>query len=61
MKTLKLLLFITLTIGVAPSYAQLSKEQIKEREEILKASKDELNEKVSKAARKEAKRLKKEG
>lgn len=61
MKTLKLLLFITLTIGVTPSYAQLSKEQIKEREEILKASKDELNEKVSKAARKEAKRLKKEG
>lgn len=41
--------------------AQISKEQAKERKEIVKASKSQLNEKASKAARKEAKRLKKEG
>lgn len=42
-------------------FAQLTKEQIKERQELAKASKKELNEKASKAARKEAKRLTKEG
>lgn len=42
-------------------YAQSSKEQRKERQEIAKASKKELNGKASKAARKEAKRLSKEG
>lgn len=42
-------------------YAQSSKEQRKERQELAKASKKELNEKASKAARKEAKRLAKEG
>lgn len=42
-------------------YAQSSKEQRKERQELAKASKKELNEKASKAARKEAKRLGKEG
>lgn len=42
-------------------YAQTTKEQRKERQEIAKASKKELNEKASKAARKEAKRLSKEG
>lgn len=41
--------------------AQSSKEQIKERRELAKASKKELNEKASKAARKEAKNLSKEG
>ena len=41
--------------------AQLTKEQIKERKEIYKASKDELNRKASKAARKEAKKLSKAG
>lgn len=47
---------------VAPyGWAQLTKEQIKERAEIAKASKKELNEKASKAARKEAKKLTKEG
>lgn len=42
-------------------YAQSSKEQRKERQELAKASKKELNSKASKAARKEAKRLAKEG
>lgn len=41
--------------------AQLTKQQQKERKTIMKASKSELNTKASKAARKEAKRLKKEG
>lgn len=41
--------------------AQLSKEQRQERKEIIKASKSELNDKASKAARKEAKKFKKEG
>ncbi len=35
------------------SYAQTTKEQRKERQELAKASKKELNEKASKAARKE--------
>lgn len=41
--------------------AQISKEQQKERKEMYKASKLQLNEKATKAARKEAKQLKKEG
>lgn len=41
--------------------AQTTKEQIKERRELAKASKSELNEKASKAARKEAKNLNKQG
>lgn len=43
------------------SFAQNTKEQRKERQELTKVSKKELNEKASKAARKEAKRLSKEG
>lgn len=43
------------------SYAQTTKETIKERKEISKLSNAELNKRASKAARKEAKRLKKEG
>ena len=41
--------------------AQSTKEQRKERQELVKASKKELNDKASKAARKEAKKLSKEG
>lgn len=41
--------------------AQITKEQKKERQEIYKSSKSELGKKVTKTARKEAKRLKKEG
>ena len=42
------------------AHAQLSKEKLKERQELKKMSKAELNEKASKAARKEAKILAKE-
>ena len=58
----KLFLFIALSIvtsGVA--FAQSAKELAKERKELVKASKAELNDKATKAARKEAKKLKKEG
>ena len=44
-----------------PSYAQITKEQAKERKIIKKSSKSELTEKATKVARKEAKRLSKEG
>lgn len=54
-------LVLCLLTGTSVSYAQINKEQIKERQEAKKASKKELNEKASKAARKEAKKLKKEG
>ncbi|MCM1029609.1 MAG: hypothetical protein NC342_03295 [Pseudoflavonifractor sp.] len=40
---------------------QITKEQRRERQELAKASKKELNAKATKAARKEAKRLSKEG
>ena len=43
------------------SYAQSTKETIKERKAIAKLSQSELNKKASKAARTEAKRLTKEG
>lgn len=41
--------------------AQITKEQQKERKELAKASKSELNAKATKTARKEAKKLTKEG
>lgn len=53
---LSMLFFIT-----SPSFAQLSKEQINERKEIRKLAKSDLKEKASKSARKEAKKLQKEG
>ncbi len=61
MKKVILSLALCLLAGTSVSYAQITKEQIKERQEAKKASKKELNEKASKAARKEAKNLKKEG
>lgn len=51
-------LFACTSISVT---AQLTKEQIKERNEVLKSSKKALNEKATKAARKEAKKLGKDG
>lgn len=45
----------------ASSRAQMTKEQQKERQELAKSTKKQLNEKASKSARNEAKRLKKEG
>ncbi|MCI6861945.1 MAG: hypothetical protein MR860_08150 [Prevotella sp.] len=61
MKKIILFFAVSLLVGTSTSYAQLTKEQRKERNEILKASKAELNAKASKAARKEAKTLTKEG
>ena len=54
---------VSVMVALAPvgSYAQTAKEQRKERQEVSKFSKKELNEKATKAARKEAKRLAKEG
>ncbi len=51
-----------LLLSSAPvALSQSTKQQKKERQELVKASKKELNEKASKAARKEAKSLSKEG
>lgn len=58
-KILSVLLFLVLFGGTA--IAQVDKATLKERQELAKASKKELNDKASKAARKEAKRLSKEG
>ena len=62
MKTIKFFAALLL-LGLSSTsvYAQMTKEQIKQREEINKLSKEALNEKVNKDAKKEAKRLKKEG
>lgn len=60
-KTIIGLVALLLVSATDMCFAQLTKEQIKERQELAKASKKELNEKASKAARKEAKRLAKEG
>lgn len=59
-KTILGLVTLMVAIGGYPIYAQMTKEQLKERQELAKASKKELNEKASKTARKEAKRLIKE-
>lgn len=56
-----LVLALTLTLTIATLSAQSTKDVVKERKALVKASKSELNDKASKAARKEAKRLKKEG
>lgn len=62
MKNLIKVLVAALLLGLPCELsAQITKEQQKERKTIMKSSKSELNAKASKAARKEAKRLKKEG
>lgn len=61
MKAAKCLLTLMLAGVFTAASAQISKEQIKERREMAKASKAELNEKASKTSRKEAKKLEKEG
>lgn len=62
MKNLIKVLVAALLLGLPCKLsAQITKEQQKERKAIVKSSKRELNAKASKAARKEAKRLKKEG
>lgn len=55
------LLLLIFCSSATASYAQLSKEQIKERKELRKTTAKELNLKATKTARKEASRLKKEG
>lgn len=60
MKKIFALLMSTLMV-CSVSYAQSTQETIKERKAIAKLSRSELNTKASKAARKEAKQLKKEG
>ncbi len=54
----KILIFV-LTLAIASS--NVFAQDAKERKELMKASKKELNDKATKTARKEAKRLKKEG
>ena len=61
MKKVILFIAVCLLMGTTSSYAQLTKEQKKEREELRKSSKSQLNEKATKAARKEAKNMQKEG
>ena len=61
MKKTILLILICMFTGALSGYAQLSKDQMKERKEITKSTKSQLNEKATKAARKEAKNLIKEG
>ena len=61
MKAMKILLAAVL-MGISGSAtAQVTKEQLKERMELRALSKAELNEKATKAARMEAKRLEGEG
>lgn len=50
-----------LAVSLACITAHTTKDLIKERKEVAKASRAELNDKATKAARKEAKKLKKEG
>ena len=53
---------ISLIIACGSSFAETSAKEIrKERQEINKMAKKDLSAKVSKATKKEAKRLKKEG
>ncbi|MBQ8058368.1 MAG: hypothetical protein IJ199_00910 [Prevotella sp.] len=61
MKKIMTIIAICLLAGAVNTYAQITKEQRQERKEMLKMTKAELNQKASKDARKEAKRLKKEG
>lgn len=61
MKTIKILVAMMLLGICGTMQAQITKEQLKERKELKKLSKAELNEKATKTARKEAKKLAKEG
>ena len=61
MKRAILFAVVFLVAGTTISRAQLSNEQKKERKEIVKASKAQLNEKATKTARDEAKKLAKAG
>ncbi len=56
-----LLIMVAFLASVTICCAQSTKEQMKERMELYKMGKEELNQKASKDARKEAKKLEKEG
>lgn len=56
-----LMILIVLSLHESVSYAQSVSDIAKERTELLKLSKKQLSERASKTARKEAKRMKKEG
>lgn len=61
MRQLVTMILALFLMGTATALAQSQKEIRKERKATAKLSKSELNEKASKAARKEAKTLKKQG
>lgn len=61
MKTVRLILVLVFALATSSTFAQLTKEQIKERKEMRDLAKSDLNDKASKTARKEAKKLEKEG
>lgn len=61
MKVVDILCALFLVMLVSPSFAQNSKEQAKERKVIMKSSMSVLTQKATKIARKEAKKLRKEG
>ena len=61
MKAVGILCAMFLALCASSSYAQISKEQAKERKALLNSSKSELTQKATKVARKEAKKLGKEG
>lgn len=56
-----LMVAIALSVAIGCAFAQEAKEINKERKELAKYSKQQLNERASKAAEKEAKKLRKEG
>lgn len=60
-KIATLTLVLALMAIAVPTQAQLTKEQKKERAEMSKMTKKELNSRASKTARREAKKLKKDG
>ncbi len=61
-KALVAFVLMAFTLGTAvPTQAQLTKEQRKERKELSKMTKSEVESKSSKVARKEAKKLQGEG
>jgi len=61
MKRIVTIIVLALSAATTVLYAQTQKEITKEREEIAKLSKSQLNEKASKAAQKEAKNYEKAG
>ena len=60
-KVFYLVLCMAIIVPFSAVSAQLTKEQLKERKEIAASTKSKVNEKASKAAKKEAKSLQKQG